>query len=126
MHLWRSSKAGLISQLPTHHTVAFIVSPHIIHSFELFYSEELNLYFAQGPHSHILMTGGPKDFFESDILAKRDFFGSMKDAGICLGRENNTGIFFGYCIFHQLKSTITSAQFVVLFLTKTKVEVGMF
>ena len=51
--------------------------------------------------------GGPKDFFGSDILAKRDFFGSMKDAGIFLDRENNTGIFFGYCIFHQLKSTIT-------------------
>ena len=62
---------------------------------------------AQGPHSHILMTGGSKGFFGSDILAKRDFFVSMKDARIFLGRENNTGIFFGYCIFHQLKSTIT-------------------
>ena len=51
--------------------------------------------------------GGPKDFFGSDILAKRDFFGSMKDAGIFLGRENNRGIFWGYCIFHQLKSKIT-------------------
>ena len=38
--------------------------------------------------------GGPKDFFGSDVLAKRDFLGSMKDAGIFLGRENNTGIFF--------------------------------
>ena len=66
------------------------------------------MHVAQGPHSHILRTGwGPKDFFGSDILAKRDFFGSMKDAGIFLDRENNTGIFFGYCIFHQLKSTIT-------------------
>ena len=42
---------------------------------------------AQGPHSHILMTGGvggwgPKVFLGSDILAKRDFFGSMKDARI--------------------------------------------
>ena len=53
----------------------------------------------QGPHSHILMTGGPKDFFGSDILAKRDFFGSMKDAGIFLGRENNTGIFLGIVFF---------------------------
>ena len=26
-------------------------------------------------------------------LAKRDFFGSMKDPGIFLSRENNTGIF---------------------------------
>ena len=65
--------------------------------------------YAQGPHSHILMTGGggggSKDFFGSDILAKKDFFGSMKDAGIFLGGENNRGIFFG--IFHQLKSKIT-------------------
>ena len=61
----------------------------------------------QGPHSHILMTGGPKDFFGSDILAKRDFFGSMKDAGIFLGRENNMRDFYGYCIFRQLKSKIT-------------------
>ena len=37
--------------------------------------------------------GGPKDFLGSDILAKRDFLGSMKDAGIFLGGENNTGIF---------------------------------
>ena len=57
----------------------------------------------QGPHSHILMTGGgggwggPKDFFGSEILAKRDFFGSRKQH-----RD-----FFGYCILHQLKSTIT-------------------
>ena len=43
--------------------------------------------------------GGPKDFFGSDILAKRDFFGSMKDAGIFLGRENNTGIFLGIVFF---------------------------
>ena len=31
------------------------------------------------------MTGGPKDFFGSDILAKRDFFESMKDAEIFWG-----------------------------------------
>ena len=43
--------------------------------------------------------GGPKDFFRSDILAKRDFFGSMKDAGIFLGRENNTGICLGIVFF---------------------------
>ena len=57
---------------------------------------------AQDPHSHILMTGGgwgPKDFFGSDILAKRDFLGSMKDAGIFWGRENNTGIFLGIVLF---------------------------
>ena len=43
--------------------------------------------------------GGTKDFFGSDILAKRDFFGSMKDAVILLGRENNTGIFLGIVFF---------------------------
>ena len=59
----------------------------------------------QGSHSHILMTGGgeggggPNVFFGSDILAKRDFFGSMKDAGIFLGRENNRGIFLGIVFF---------------------------
>ena len=59
------------------------------------------MHVAQGPHSHILMTGGggPKDFFGSDILAKRDFFGSMKDAGIFLDRENNTGIFLVIVFF---------------------------
>ena len=54
---------------------------------------------AQGPHSHILMTGGggPSDFFGSEILAKSDFFGSMKDSEILLGREiKNRGIFWGY------------------------------
>ena len=43
---------------------------HILHLASAFIS--------QGPHSHILMTGGPKDFFGSDSLAKRDFFGSQK------------------------------------------------
>ena len=31
--------------------------------------------------------GGPTDFFGSEILVKSDFFGSIKDAGIFLGRE---------------------------------------
>ena len=43
--------------------------------------------------------GGPKDFFASEISAKRDIFGSMKDAGIFLGCENNTGIFLGIAFF---------------------------
>ena len=43
--------------------------------------------------------GGPKDFSGSDVLAKRDFFGSMKDAGIFLGHENNRGIFMGIVFF---------------------------
>ena len=45
---------------------------------------------AQGSHSHILMTGGLIDFFGSEILAKSDFLGSMKDAGIFWGHEKKT------------------------------------
>ena len=43
--------------------------------------------------------GGGGDFFGSDILAKRHFFWSMKDAAIFLGRENNRGIFWGIVFF---------------------------
>ena len=50
---------------------------------------------SHGPHSHILLTGGPRDFFGSEILAKNDLLGSMKDAGIFLGREKSKGIFLG-------------------------------
>ena len=39
--------------------------------------------------------GGPSDFFGSEILAKDDTFGSMKDAGIFLGREKKRRDFFG-------------------------------
>ena len=34
--------------------------------------------------------GGPSEFFGSEILGKGDFFGSMKYAGIFLGREKKT------------------------------------
>ena len=37
--------------------------------------------------------GGPSDFFGSEILAKSDFFGCMKDVGIFLGREKKQGFF---------------------------------
>ena len=46
--------------------------------------------------------GGPKDFFGSDILAKKDFFGSMKDADF-FGSWKQQRDVFGYCIFDQLK-----------------------
>ena len=39
--------------------------------------------------------GGPSDFFGSEILTKSDFFGSMKDAWIFLGREIKQRNFFG-------------------------------
>ena len=49
-----------------------------------------------------------RDFFGCEILAKRDLFGSVKDAGIFLGRKKKKkSDFFGYCTFHQLKSIIT-------------------
>ena len=50
---------------------------------------------------------GLRDSFGSEILVKRDFLRSTKDAGGLGGGEKNTGINFGYCTFHQLKSTIT-------------------
>ena len=69
-------------------------------NFGQFVKIKYSLYTApRGPRSHILMTGAPKDFFGSEILAKRDLFGSMKDAGIFWGRENNTGIFLGIVFF---------------------------
>ena len=61
---------------------------------------------AQGPHSYILMTGDQSDIFGSEILAKSDFFRSMKDAGTFFGSQKKAGIlggckkrtkgFFGY------------------------------
>ena len=41
--------------------------------------------------------GGPKWFFWSEILAKSDFFESMKDVGIFLGCEKRSKGFFGVC-----------------------------
>ena len=57
--------------------------------------------FAQGPHSHILMTGGggAKDFFGSDILAKRDFWGSMKDRRDFFGWRKQHRDFLGIVFF---------------------------
>ena len=50
--------------------------------------------------------GGAKDFFGSDILAKRDFLGLWKTMAFFGSRKQHRD-FLGYCIFHQLKSTIT-------------------
>ena len=60
----------------------------------------------QGPHSHILMTGGggPSDFFGSEILAKvifwvyerrRDFLGHEKNRDIFGGCKKRTKGFLG-------------------------------
>ena len=48
-------------------------------------------------------------FFESEILPKRDFFVSMKDAGTFLGREKSQG-FFGvwYLSLAQINNNISA------------------
>ena len=53
--------------------------------------------YAQGPHSHNLMTGGgggSEWFFLGLKFWPKVIFGSMKDAGIFLGREKKTEEFF--------------------------------
>ena len=51
--------------------------------------------------------GAPLTYFNNRGV-RRIFLGlTFWPKGIFLGRENNTGIFLGYCIFHQLKSKIT-------------------
>ena len=52
--------------------------------------------YAQGPHSHNLMTGGrgPSDFFGSEILAKSDFWVYERRWDF-LGREKKQRNFFG-------------------------------
>ena len=56
---------------------------------------------SRGP-THIIDWGGGggwRDVFGSEILAKRDLFGSMKDAGIFLGHKKSTGILLGIVLF---------------------------
>ena len=74
-----------------------------IHTFTLTVegTAELQAKFSRGPHCHILMTvggggvGGPSDFLGSEILAKSEFFGSMKDVGNFLSLEKEIeGIFW--------------------------------
>ena len=53
----------------------------------------LHLY-SQGAPFNILLTGGPRDIFGSEILVKREFSGSMKDAGIFWVAKNTQGHFW--------------------------------
>ena len=47
------------------------------------------------PLTYLMMGGGsPSDFLGSEILAKSDFFGCMKDAGIFLGSGKNQRFFW--------------------------------
>ena len=63
--------------------------------FDSYISRENGTTQGWGPHSHILMTGDPSDFFGSEILAKSDLLGSMKDAENFLGREKKQRDFLG-------------------------------
>ena len=69
------------------------------------FSSLVSIPYSQGPHSHILMTGGSDGFFWVWHFGQKGFFGSMKDAGIFLGRENNTGIFLGVVFFISSNQT---------------------
>ena len=66
---------------------------------------------AQGPHPHILLMGGRdlRDSFGSEILAKRDFFGSMKDMGI-FWVAKKTQVFFRVLYFSsaQINNNISA------------------
>ena len=41
----------------------------------------------EAPLTYFNYGGGPSDFLGSEIFAQSDFFGSMKDTEIFLGRE---------------------------------------
>ena len=77
--------------------VSTLSATHVPH-----HIKQLTIYESpQGPQSHNLMTEGRgggflSDFLGTEILAKSDFFGSMKDAGIFLGHDKKKeGFFFG-------------------------------
>ena len=59
--------------------------------------------------------GAPRDFLGSEVLAKRDFLGSMKDTGIFLGREKKkTGIFWAlYFSSTQINNNVSAIYCVV-------------
>ena len=89
---------------------------------QVFSSNKLN---PQGPHSHILMTGGGSDFFGSEILAKGDIFGSMKDAGIFLGREKITEGLFGVAK-KEMRDFFGCVKKVVIFLGRQILKLPIF
>ena len=61
----------------------------------------------QGPHSHILMTGGSEGFFWVWHFGQKGFFWVYERRRDFFGSRKQHRDLFGYCIFHQLKSTIT-------------------
>ena len=52
------------------------------------------------------------DFFGSEILAKRDFFGSMNDVGTFLGREKTQGFFWVlYFLPAQISNNVSTIYY---------------
>ena len=60
----------------------------------------------QGPHSHILMTERSEGFFWVWHFGQKGFFWVYERRRDFLGSRKQHRDVFGYCIFHQLKSTI--------------------
>ena len=59
----------------------------------------LHIHVPQGPHSYILLTEWTVGLFGSELLAKTEVFGSVKDVGIFMGRQKITRDFLGVFYF---------------------------
>ena len=68
----------------------------------------------EGPYQLAYFNSGGRSegfFGFQNFGQKVFFFESMKDTKIYFGLRKKHSDLFGYCIFHQLKSTVTHAQF---------------
>ena len=69
----------------------------------LFVAKFASLNITHGSHSHILLTGGgggcPRDFFRSEILAKRDFLGGLWRTWGFFWVAKKTRDFWGIALF---------------------------
>ena len=66
----------------------------------------LNYSYAQRPYSHILMMGGPKDLCRFEIFGEKEFFSTIKNAGIFLGCKKNSNILFSLILINNNISVI--------------------
>ena len=71
------------------------------------FSSLVSIPYSQGPHSHILMTGGSDGFFWVWHFGQKGFFWVYERRRDFFGSRKQHRDFFGCCIFHQLKSKIT-------------------
>ena len=69
-------------------------------------AEKTKAQMLQGPHSHILMTGRSEGFFWVWHFGQNGFFWVYERRRHFFWSRKQHRDFFGYCIFHQLKSTI--------------------